>query len=112
MIFVHPMTVKGVGGDREKRRFMAPILEQLASLIGHLVNQLSAVWTETRKERHVVRSDDHVHRVKLEKPDTTHDTAHKANVDRTDGRLVRKALGAERHPTRLIDADSPHSRRT
>ena len=62
----HAIADERIQIDRQQAGGVSPVLEQLALLVGERVEQIQAIRSEPCECGHIVRADEHVHRVDLE----------------------------------------------
>ena len=88
-----------------QRRHVSPILEQLARgrrSDPRRVENFRRVTTETRKQRQVMRSHQHVDRIDLQQPDLRDDAAQMPPVETRTWPRRREPLRRQRNPPRLV----------
>ena len=86
--------------DRDVRRLVAPVLEQLA--VGRRSReQVPRVRTEAGEQRQLLRAHEDVHRVDLDEPDPVHHPPQVAAVHPAGRARVGEALRGQRHPPGL-----------
>ena len=89
---------------------MAPILEQFTTFVGEVVDQLPVVRSQPGKQRHVVRSHDHVDRIELKQPNSPEGATNVTYIDSTLGSGIGKSLGRQGDPSRLMNGQCRHDR--
>jgi len=95
-VLLHTMPEEVKELDRDKAGGMAPVLEEVAALVGVVVEELRRVGAEARKEGQIVRSDEHVDRVELQHTDAVEDAAQVGGHDASSARArISEALGGE-----------------
>ena len=85
--------------DRQQRRLVAPVLEQLA-VLDHAGEQVAPVRAEPREERQLLRAHDDVDRVDLDQPDPAEHPAHVAPVDAAQSDGHAESLRTQRDAAR------------
>lgn len=84
---------------------MAPILEQRAVRIRHLVDQVPPVRTEAREQRHVMRPHADVDGVELQETDPPQHSSSVATIHRAARHWIGEALSAEGNAARPADGE-------
>ena len=100
---LHPPAHERLQLDRDKRRLVRPVLEQLApdragGVRGEAVERLARVRAQAREVRHVVRAREDVDRVELEDPDALQHPPQMPRVDPATRARVGEALRRKRDP--------------
>jgi len=81
---------------------MPVVLEQFVTLVRERVECTRWVRSESRVRRHVLRPDQHVDRVDLDRVQTVRDATDIRQTNATRGARLRESLRAEREPSRFV----------
>ncbi len=99
------MAEQWVGIDGEQRGFVAPVLEELSTLEGEVVDQLLGVRPKPREERHEVGANNDVDRIELQQIDASEDAAQVACINSAAWTRLGKALRGEGDAARFVGGE-------
>jgi hypothetical protein len=101
----HPPAQQRMHFERHQRRHVPPIFEQLSirrRANPRRVEHFRRIGTETRKERHVVRSNQHVDRIDLQQTDSRDDASQVPAIQARPWPRLREPLRRQRNSSRFV----------